>query len=406
MLRRLALALVSAGLILAGPALAQSAPPDPKNWAAVTERARGQTVYWYAWAGERHINDYIAWVGTETARRFGVKVEHVKIADTAEAVTRVLAEKTAGRTEGGAVDLIWINGPNFAAMKANGLLFGPWAEDLPNFRFVDVAGKPSVLNDFTVPTEGLEAPWSMAQIVFFHDRARLPGPPASARALLAWATANPGRFAYPDPSDYLGATFLKQVLVEVVADPAILQKPVDEAAFVTVTAPLWAYLDALKPALWRAGRAFPKNQAELRRLFADGETEIAFAFDPAAASAAIASKELPETVRSFVFDGGTIGNASFVAIPFNAAHKEGAMVVADFLLSPEAQARKQDPKVWGAFTVLDLARLPAEDRRRFEALDLGIATLPPEKLGRHLPEPHPSWMTRITGEWKRRYGAG
>jgi putative thiamine transport system substrate-binding protein len=47
------------------------------------------------------------------------------LTDTAEAVARVVAEKAAGRTEGGSVDLIWINGENFAAMKEQDLLFGP-----------------------------------------------------------------------------------------------------------------------------------------------------------------------------------------------------------------------------------------------------------------------------------------
>ena len=53
--------------------------------------------------------------------------------------------------------------------------------------------------------------------------------------------------------------------------------------------------------------------------------------------------------------GGTIGNTHFVAIPYNSSAKEGAQVVANFLLSPEAQARKLDPTVWGDPTVLGLS---------------------------------------------------
>ena len=108
-----------------------------------------------AWGGATATNDFIAWAGDQVSERYGVTVEHVKLTDTADAVSRVLAEKTAGKDSGGAVDLIWINGANFAAMKEAGLLFGPWAEVLPNFRYVDVAGKPAVISDFTVPTEGL-----------------------------------------------------------------------------------------------------------------------------------------------------------------------------------------------------------------------------------------------------------
>lgn len=379
--------------------------PNAKDWDVILAAARGQTVYFNAWGGEPRINAYIEWAAGKVEKRYGVTVEHVKLADTADAVSRVVAEKAAGRTENGSIDLIWINGENFAAMKKNGLLFGPWSEDLPNYRLVDVEGKPTVAVDFTVPVEGLEAPWSMAQIVFYHDSVEVPEPPASADQLLFWATANPGRFTYPQLPNFLGSTFLKQVLYELAPDPDRLQKPANDADFARVTEDLWTYLDALHPNLWREGRAFPQNSAAQRALMSDGEIDIAISFNPLEATSAILNDELPSTVRTFVFADGTIGNTSFVAIPFNAAHKEGAMVLANFLLSPEAQARKQDPEVWGSFTVLDLDKLSPEDRKRFDDIDLGIATLRPDQLGRPLPEPHPSWMVRIEEEWLRRYGA-
>ena len=198
-------AAAAAVLVAAAPTLAD---PDPKNWEAVLEKARGQTVYWHAWAGSSRINDYIAWAGRQMTDRHGVRVEHVKLSDAADAVSRVVTERAARRDEGGAVDLIWINGENFAAMKEQGLLFGPWAEDVPNWRYVNVEGTAAVTADFTIPTEGLEAPWGMAQLVFYRDTARVEDPPRSMAHLLAWAAENPGRFTFPQPPDYLGSTFL------------------------------------------------------------------------------------------------------------------------------------------------------------------------------------------------------
>ncbi|MEA5160984.1 ABC transporter substrate-binding protein [Cereibacter johrii] len=374
------------------------------GWDAVLAEAEGQTVYWHAWGGDPKINAFIAWVGEQARARHGVTLEQVKLADTTEAVARVLAEKQAGRTEGGAVDLIWINGENFAAMKAQGLLSEPFAESLPNWTHVDVAGKPAVVTDFTEPTGGLESPWAMAQLVFEHDSAALPAPPRTLAQLLAWIEVNPGRFTFPQPPDYLGTTFLKQVLYGVIEDPALLQKPVDPATYDTVTAPLWTWLDRAEPYLWREGRAYPANEPALGQLFADGEIAISFAFNPGRASAAIAAGELPQTVRTFTLEGGTIGNASFVAIPFNAAHAAGAKVIANLLLDPQVQARAQDPAVLGFQTVLDVAALPEPDRARFAALDLGPATLAPDALGPALLEPHASWMERIAEDWVRRYG--
>ena len=368
-------------------------------------KARGQTVYWHAWGGDPQINAYIDWVGDQVEARHGVELVHVKLTDTAEAVARVVAEKAAGRTEGGAVDLIWINGENFASMKAQDLLFGPFAEDLPSFRYVDTKGKPTTLVDFTVPTDGLEAPWGMAQFVFFYDTARLQEPPRSIPALLEWAKAHPGRFTYPAPPDFVGSTFLKHVLAELTEHPDALEKPVDQADFAAVTAPLWQWLEEIRPDLWRKGESYPLSGPALHQLLDDGEVDFSMAFNPAEASAAIEAGRLPETVRTFILEAGTISNTHFVAIPFNAAHQAGAMVVADFLMSPEAQAHKQDPRVWGDGTVLDLDALIPPDRARFDALPLGIATLPPDQLTPVRPEPHPSWMVEIEAEWLRRFSS-
>jgi len=319
-------------------------------------------------------------------------------------VARVVAEKAAGQLTGGSVDLIWINGENFAAMKRNDLLFGPWTRDVPNYRFVDTVNKKTTTVDFTVPVDHMEAPWGMAQFVFMYDTAHVDNPPRSITALLEWARTNPGRFTYPQPPDFLGTTFLKQALIELVTDPAALQAPARDVA--QISAPLWELLDVLHPLMWRRGLVFPQNGPAMQRLLDDGEVAIALSFEPAEASGLIAQGKLPDTVRTFVLDEGTIGNTNFVAIPFNANAREGAMVLADFLMSPEAQARKQDPAVWGSFTVLDTARLPEDAQAAFRNLDLGIATLSPDELGTTLLEPHPSWVTALEAEWTKRYASG
>jgi putative thiamine transport system substrate-binding protein len=382
-----------------------AAPAAADSWTDTLTEARGQTVYWNAWGGDEQVNAYIAWVGQQVQARFGIQLNHVKLTDTAEAVARVVAEKAAGRTENGSIDLIWLNGENFAALKSQNLLFGPFVRRLPNFRYVDVTGKPTTLVDFTIPTDGLEVPWGMAQFVFLYDTASVAEPPRSIPALLEWAKAHPGRFTYPAPPDFIGSTFLKHVLLELAADPKVLQEPAEKADFAAVTAPLWRWLEAIRPNLWRKGAIFPASGPALHQLLDDGEVDFSMAFNPAEASNLIQGGHLPASVRTFILKEGTIGNTHFVAIPFNAAHKPAAMVVADFLMSPEAQAHKQDPRVWGDSTVLDLKALDPADRARFEALPQSVATLPPDQLVPVRPEPHPSWMTEIEAEWLRRFSS-
>ncbi len=389
--------LATALLALAGlPAIAD-------DWGDVLARARGQTVYWNAWGGDERTNSFIAWANQEVQARYGISVEQVKLSDTAEAVTRVLAEKTAGLTEGGSVDLVWINGANFLSMKQQGLLYGPFLDRLPNARYLDLSPGAAATVDFTIPTEGYEAPWRLAKFVLFHDSARVPEPPRTMAALLEWAQANPGRFTHPAVQNFMGATFLKQALIELAPDAASLQSEPSDATFAAATAPLWEWYDALRPNLWRGGNAFPENESQLIQMLNDGEVDFGMAFDPAAAAAAVEKGLLPDSVRTFGPSGGSLGNVSFVAIPFNAAHKEAAMVLANFLLDPATQARAQDIRVLGSYSVLDMGRLDPVQLQAFADLPTAPALPGAADLGQTLVEPHPGWMTRLADEWARRY---
>ena len=385
---------------LAGSPLALSAAP--LDWAATERAARGQTVRFHAWAGSETINAYLAWADAELRRRHGVTLTHVKVAETADVVRRIRAEKQAGRNANGLADMVWINGENFLVMKREGLLHGPFADSLPAFAAVDVVGKPTTTLDFGEPVQGFEAAWGMAQLTFFGDALRVPEPPASLAALTAFARSAPGRFSYPRPPDFHGSTFLKQVLLEASADRAAFARPAPAAAdeLVRLTAPLWAALEALHPHLWRQGRQFPASAAAMRQMLADGELWISLSFNPFEAANEIAAGRLPPTVRSWQHAGGTLGNTHFLAIPFNAGAREAALVAINFLQSPLAQARKADIRVWGDPTVLALARLSPADRALFTQADAPGTV---RQAAPVWPEPHASWVAVIEREWQRRY---
>jgi putative spermidine/putrescine transport system substrate-binding protein len=101
-------------------------------------------------------------------------------------------------------------------------------------------------------------------------------------------------------------------------------------------------------------------------------------------------------------EDGSIYNTHFTAVPFNAPNRAGALVVADFLLSPEAQLSKNIPANWGDFTVLDLGRLSGEERQKFQALDLGAATLPLAELGRvAVPEIPSEYLEHLEKDWEK-----
>lgn len=71
----------------------------------------------------------------------------------------------------------------------------------------------------------------------------------------------------------------------------------------------------------------------------------------------ISSGVYPETVGSFVFDTGTIGKSHYLAVPYNAPEKGAALLVMDFLQSPEAQIDKMKAEVWGDIPAFDVSKV-------------------------------------------------
>lgn len=375
-------------------AMAKTAEPADQDWQQILSEAKGQTVYFNAWGGSQEINDYLRWAGRQLKSQYGVNLKHVKVADIAETTQRLLAEKTAGKDQAGSVDLVWINGENFRSMKQSHLLYGPFTQQLPNWQYVDKS--LPIDSDFTEPTAGLEAPWGVGQLVFIHDKQTLNNPPQNFSELLSLAKAFPGKVSYPQPPEFHGSSFLKAALLELTDDPDSLYQPIDikteQPRFERVTAPLWQYLDQLHPVAWQHGQQFPSGSSETIQLLDDQQLLLAITFNPNAANAAIESGTLVETAATYAFKQGALSNIHFLAIPWNANAKAGAMVTINYLMSPAAQARKADATIWGDPSILKKDVLATSGAQGFS-------------LFKAIPEPHPSWLTAIEMEWQKRYGS-
>ncbi|MBW3608501.1 MAG: extracellular solute-binding protein, partial [Actinobacteria bacterium] len=174
---------------------------------------------------------------------------------------RVIAEQRAGRDDG-AVDLVWVNGVNFALGKQADAWLTGWAQDLPRADLLDPEDQ-TLTTDFGVPVDGQELPWSRAAFVFAFNPERIAEPPRTFEQLLGFARQNPGRFTYPAPPDFTGSAFVRQAVASLGEDRAL------------------AVLEELKPQQWRKGEAFPRSEAELNQLFGDGQVDIAMSYDPA-----------------------------------------------------------------------------------------------------------------------------
>lgn len=370
--------------------------PD-RSFTQVREQAQGQTVSLWMFGGDPKGNAYVDDELIPAAAAEGVTLRRVPVADTSEAITRILSERQAGTTDG-AVDLVWVNGNNFATAKAAGGWLCGWASSLPNAALLD-PNDPLLATDFGVPVEGCESPWHKAQFTLVYDAAKVADPPTSLLGVLAWAKAHPGRFSYPAPPDFTGSVFIREVLRALVPDvPQVFDKTVAQAA-----APvLFEALNDLEPFLWREGRTYPRTGAELNALFAGGQVDMTMTYGPATLTDLVVKGTFPATTKVLTLAEGTVGNASFLAIPSTSGSQAGAMVVANLALSPEQQLIKARPSVWGQFTVLDVDRLSPDEQAAFAALPDSPVVPPYEVLSRNAhAELSSAWVPYLDDGWRR-----
>lgn len=354
------------------------------EWDEIVEAARGTTVTFYGWGGDENRNN---WLNTTVAdyvkEHYDIALEVVGM-DINDILSKLSGEKQAG-SETGSIDMIWINGENFYSAKDNGLLYGPFTEQLPNMEaYIDLED-PETLNDFCMPIEGYEAPYAKAQMVFFNDSAVTPEAPASAEELLEFCKKYPGKVTYPALPDFTGSAFVRNIIYELCGWEQFQDMEADYDTVKAAIEPALDYLRELNPYLWNEGKTFPESSTTVDAMFADGELVMNMSYGPFSVATGIAEGTYTDTTRTFVFDNGTIGNTNYMAIAFNSPNKAGAMVVINAILSAELQLTQYEQL--RELPVVSADKLSAEEQAAFDAVDLGEGVLSQTELLEHrLPE--------------------
>lgn len=376
-------------------------PPavDAARWPSVLADARGETVNFYAYGGDETLNRFLNGYVADRLRAKGVTLNEVKITDTSDAINKVLGEKLAGKSSGGAVDAIWVNGENFATGAQARIWSCGWPQKLPNARYIDFAD-PAVARDFGVPVTGCEAVWQQADSALVYNSAKLaPADVSSISALFSWAKAHPGAFTYPALPDFTGSMAVRTILYDTMGGPSALPGGFDAARYAPAASRLWARLNDLKPALWRSGTTYPQSEDQEEKLFADGEISAFFTYGPGAVGDQVRKGVFPPTTRETVPSVGNIANDSFVGIPANAAHRAAALVLANLLQDPQTQLALY--KAEGTYPGIDLTRTDAATRAQFTSVPVPPSVLPLDVLTRHAqPELASAYVTRIEQDWK------
>ena len=366
-------------------------------WAEIEKQARGQTVNWVMWQGDPYINAYVqGWVAPRLLQQYGVILKPVA-GQGNMIVSSLMTEKEAGKAES-ETDLMWINGETFYQLRQIDALLGPFTDRLPNAKHVDFLN-PFIRFDFQQEVKGYECPWGNVQLALIYNSKRVADPPRTRAALLEWVKKNPGRFTFDN--SFTGMTLLKSWLIDIAGGGSALAGPFDQSKYERHATALWEYVNDLKPYLWKKGETYPASVAELHQLFASGEVDFTMSNNDGEVDNKVLQGLLPDSARAYVFDSGTIQNSHYLGIVKNARHVAGALVVANFMISPEAQYEKIKPSVWGDGTILSTERLPPPWPERFRDVpDRRYAPKRTDIQPRALMELAPEYMIRVFEDFR------
>ncbi len=370
------------------------------EWAQVLQDGKNQTVTIFMWGGNEAVNQYMdGYVSDHLNANYGITLRRVPM-NPPEYLSKLLNDKK-NNINAGTADLLWINAENFRMAKDADLIWGPFTEVLPNLNSFYQLEASDLNIDTGIPIEGYEAIWGRAQLVFSYDSKIVTDPPRNFAELLLWAKENPGKFTYPKlPDDFAGSAFVRTAYYELTGERDLFQTELTKSEFDEISKPVVDYFTELNKYSWRQGKAYPANQAQLDALFKNGEVLFTMGFEVGKTNGMVLKGIYPETVRTYVFDTGTIGNSHYLAIPYNAPNKAAALIVIDFLESPKAQIEKYKPEVWGDVPALDLRKIDGVTKRKLTDVQGGPSSMDMEMLfSNRLPEMQVEYIDWIENLW-------
>lgn len=366
------------------------------DWQSIEQAAKGTTVQMMMWQGDPLINKYMqTYVQPQLQQQYGITLE-ISSGQGKDIVGLALGEKETGKKTS-EIDVIWINGETFYQLRQLDALYGPFTELLPNNKYVNWQN-PFIARDFQQPVEGMEAPWGNVQLAFIYNSSNVQNPPASFDELEKYVKATPGTFTIPN--EFTGMTLLKSWLIAL-AGKDELAGDFDEAKYKKYSQQLWEKINALKPYFWKQGQTFPETLAQLHQLYANGEVHFTFSNNDSEVDNKILQGVFPESSRAYVPKPGTIQNSHYLGIIKQSGNLAGALVVINFLQSPEAQYRKASPEVWGDGSVLATEQLPAEWQQKFQ--NIPARKHAPDRTsiqGRVFEELAPEYMIRLYDDFR------
>jgi len=322
-------------------------------WDKVVEAAKAEgEVTFYAWWGE----EFWRTAAKDFESKYGVKV-NVVTGDRPANIGKVVAEASS---ETGTVDALLVGGVELKSLLDAKALYGPLVGVIPDSDKLD-AKLSKVQEGYA--TGGYLVPVYRNQVGFLYDPEKVPNPPQSWAEFTAWLDANPGQFAFNDPSKGgSGQAFVQAAILNILGDEGRYagDTELDEKK-VADWGKVWDWFNANQDKFTITA----SNNDSIDRVN-QGEVMMAPAWDDDTA-VSLAKGTLFKRAKLYIPALGMPGGGDSLGIPANAPHKAAAMLFVAYLV--QADVQKQMNATIGSYLartdiVGENALIPEEQRQK------------------------------------------
>ncbi|MDR3474346.1 MAG: extracellular solute-binding protein [Devosia sp.] len=278
----------------------------------------------------------------------------------------------------------------------------PGATESGAFETIDATKIPniSLANPVALETKFV-VPYRASQVLLAYnsDKVAAADVPKTWADLVAWIKKNPGQFIYcrPDKGGS-GGNFVVRAVHEANGRNPSLFTPDNFNADLAkkLLTPAWDILKDLQPALYDKG-SYPAGNNPTLQLFADGAVSMISAWSDMALQG-ITQGTLPASTKlTQLQDLPFSGGFAFSAIPVQAAHKDASFKLANFMLSPEVQARMIAD--FGAFPAIKWGSLSADLAAKYK--DVASTTMPSFPGGQWSAALNDGWYSNVATQVSR-----
>jgi putative spermidine/putrescine transport system substrate-binding protein len=292
-------------------------------WDKVVETGKAEgSMTFYAWWGE----EFWKTAAADFEKEYGIHVD-VVTGDRIANIGKVLAEASS---EEGTIDALLVGGVELKSLLDANALYGPLLPAIPDHEMLDP--KLSVTQE-GYATNGYLVPVYRNQTGFLYDPEKVPTPPQSWEEFTTWLEANPGQFAFNDPSKGgSGQAFVQAAIVNILGNPEGYEGAIEvDEAKIADWPKVWDWFNANEDKFTITA----SNNDSIDRVN-QGEVMMAAAWDDDTA-VSIAKGTLFKRAVLYIPALGMPGGGDSLGIPANAPHKAAAMLFVAYLVRPEVQ---------------------------------------------------------------------